>query len=118
MGSLILAGDTLVGTTAGCRQYCGGVLFSIRTDGSDFTNLHTFFEGSGPQDGATPMYDSPLIVGNTLYGMTSGSTGTAFGTVYKYEMSLFADDFETGSTSAWSSTTPQNEAAHMPAVYY
>ncbi len=117
LGSLIVVDDTLIGTTGSCKQYCGGVLFSINADGSDYTILHRF-GGTTTPDGTTPLWDSPTLVGTTLYGMTSGSNDYAFGTVYRYKMSLFTDGFETGDDSAWFYTTSRDKCAHAPEVLY
>ena len=93
---LVLSSNTLYGTTDGSGAYLGGTgfgtVFSINTDGTGFTTLHTFTNG----DGATP--ESGLIVSsNTLYGTTySGGTrgggtvfalntdGTGFRTLYAF----------------------------------
>jgi uncharacterized repeat protein (TIGR03803 family) len=81
---LVLAGNTLYGTTEGGTNGSGTV-FAINTNGTGFTNLYTFTAASGPQitnsDGADP--NAGLILsGNTLYGTTeqggSGGSGTVF----------------------------------------
>ncbi len=74
---LSLLGNTLYGTA----QYGGssglGTVFAVNTDGTGFTNLHSF-SGS---DGINP--DAGLIVlGNTLYGTTIGGGGSGNGTVF------------------------------------
>ena len=80
MGPLLLSGSTLYGVASGGGSAEEGTLFSIGTDGSNFTVLHTFTGGSG--DGAAPE-GSLIISGSTLYGVTSGGgnaggTGTVF----------------------------------------
>jgi uncharacterized repeat protein (TIGR03803 family) len=74
-----LYGVTLAGGTAN-----GGVLFRINTDGSSFTVLHKFADGSVPNDGAGP--SGPLIVGsdNNLYGETSGGGTVNQGTLFRF----------------------------------
>ena len=66
-GSLTLANGWLYGMTpfGGASNY--GVVFRVNTDGSSYTNLHTFTVSAG--DGAEP-YGSLLLSGSTLYGMT------------------------------------------------
>ena len=64
---LILSGNTLYGTARAGGTHKNGTVFAVNTDGTGFTNLHTFF-GS---DGANP--DAGLILsGTTLYGTTTG----------------------------------------------
>ena len=79
-GSLTLNGTNLYGMTSGGFGSSGsGTIFRINTDGSGYTNLHSF--GSVPNDGGTP-YGSLTLVGSTLYGMTwkggSSNEGTIF----------------------------------------
>src|SRR5207248_3153942 len=76
-------------TLYGTAQYGGsshdGTVFAVHTDGTGFTNLHsftaTFFPDYTNSDGAYP--DAGLIVsGNTLYGTAvSGGSGN-YGTVF------------------------------------
>src|SRR5437870_3540184 len=57
---LILSGSTLYGTTTGGGSADFGTVFKVNTDGTDFTNLHSFAPSSGPgyqltnSDGANP----------------------------------------------------------------
>ena len=85
---LILSGNTLYGTTyyGGTNGY--GTVFAVNTDGTGFTNLHTFspttfgFEISSTNcDGADP--NAGLILsGDTLYGMTTYGGTNGNGTVF------------------------------------
>jgi uncharacterized repeat protein (TIGR03803 family) len=87
-GGLILSGNTLYGTdklggTNGC-----GTVFSLNTNGTDFTDLYAFSAGNYDSsvdkftnsDGDSP--NSVILSGNTLFGTAqSGGTygdGTAF----------------------------------------
>lgn len=77
-GGLILSDDTLYGAALNGGSTAKGTLFTIHTDGSDFTNLHNF---TGSSDGANP-YGSLILSGNALYGTASeGGTGNQ-GTVF------------------------------------
>jgi uncharacterized repeat protein (TIGR03803 family) len=81
---LVLYGNSLYGTTShgGVSNVGYGTVFKINTDGTGFTNLYLFTNGT---DGANPMAGL-VISGNTLYGTASeggGSNGTGFGTIFK-----------------------------------
>jgi uncharacterized repeat protein (TIGR03803 family) len=79
---LILSGNTLYGTAGegGCCDR--GAVFAVNTDGTGFTNLHSFTYN----DGALPMGEL-ILSGNTLFGTTvyggSSGNGTPLGTVFK-----------------------------------
>jgi uncharacterized repeat protein (TIGR03803 family) len=85
LAGLVLAGNTLYGTTSGGDNGYGSV-FAINTDGSNFTTLHDFTANSGypsytNSDGNNP--EAGLILsGNTLYGTTSGGGTNGAGTVF------------------------------------
>ena len=76
-GGLLLSGNTLYRTTANGGSGGVGTVFALNTDGTGFTNLHSFAAGgydrSGDftnSDGAFP--EAGLILsGNTLYGTTT-----------------------------------------------
>ena len=82
---LILSGSTLYGTTFGGGTNGNGIVFSVNTDGNNFTILHVFTAASGLYytngDGANP-FAGLILSGNTLYGTTeyggSGGNGTMF----------------------------------------
>jgi len=68
-GEMVLAGDTLYGTTYGNGGGLSGTIYSVNTNGSSFTTLHTFSSNDDGTnwDGAQPS-DRPALVGNVLYG--------------------------------------------------
>lgn len=80
--ALVLSGNTLHGTAyyGGCEGY--GTVFALNTDGSAFTNLHSFTGGS---DGAYPN-GGLAVAGYALYGTTLqggvASTYNGNGTVF------------------------------------
>jgi uncharacterized repeat protein (TIGR03803 family) len=84
---LILAGNTLYGTTAGdIYGAMPGTIFEVSTDGTGFTNLYTFTRTSGVSpainsDGACP-YAGLVLSGNTLYGTARNGGGYGAGTVF------------------------------------
>ena len=80
-GGLLLSGDTLYGMTNQGGFSDRGTLFSIATDGTGFTLLHTF---GGKFDGTYP-YGGLILDGAVLYGMTSGGGERDGGTIFKYD---------------------------------
>jgi uncharacterized repeat protein (TIGR03803 family) len=90
---LVLSGDTLYGTAYYGGTNGNGTIFSISTNGTDFTNLYIFSAGSGyfypydsypfitNSDGAAPIAGLTLS-GNTLYGTASGGGSGGVGTVF------------------------------------
>ncbi len=83
MSTLNLSGNTLYGVTGNGGATGNGTLFAINTDGTGFTNFHTFsaLNSYSNVDGAAP-FGSLFLSGNTLYGTTStggsGTNGTVF----------------------------------------
>jgi uncharacterized repeat protein (TIGR03803 family) len=78
LGGLILSGNTLYGMAYGGGSSGGGTVFKINTNGTGFTNLHSFTGGS---DGAVP--DGLILSGNTLYGTAAqGGSSSGSGTVF------------------------------------
>ncbi len=70
---LILSGNTLYGTAYHGGNSGFGTVFAVNTDGTSFTNLHSFKQGG---DGASP-YAGLILSGNTLYGTTYQGGGDA-----------------------------------------
>jgi uncharacterized repeat protein (TIGR03803 family) len=82
MGDLTLSGTTFYGLTTQGGAANLGTVFRVNTDGTGYTNLHSF--AGYPSDGSGPP-GSLTLDGSTLYGMTQeGGTNTArVGTVFK-----------------------------------
>jgi uncharacterized repeat protein (TIGR03803 family) len=84
--SLTSSGNTLYGTTAGKGKWGNGTVFAVNTDGTGFTNLHSF--DGYPSDGTDPQAGL-VLSGNTLYG-TAGTVfaintnGTGFTNLYSF----------------------------------
>ncbi len=78
-GGLVLASNTLYGTTYYGGMAGRGTVFKVNIDGTGFTNLHIFTDPD--IDGAYPVA-SLRVLSNTLYGTTSGYGSTNFGTVF------------------------------------
>jgi len=76
---LILSGNNLYGTAVYGGSSAEGSVFAVTTDGTVFTNLHSF--AGYPEEGANP--DSRLVLsGNTLFGTTSEGGINGAGTVF------------------------------------
>jgi uncharacterized repeat protein (TIGR03803 family) len=75
-GHLLLSGNTLFGTTPWGGK--DGIVFRLNTDGSSFTNLYSFTNGS---DGGGPCPDL-ILSSNTLYGTAYFGGTNGNGTVF------------------------------------
>lgn len=80
-GELVLAGNTLYGTTVNGGTSGYGTVFKVNIDGTGFTTLHSFGFAEAHPSGAL------IISGSTLYGTTRGASGpgqggSSFGTVF------------------------------------
>jgi uncharacterized repeat protein (TIGR03803 family) len=73
-----LYGLTIRGGTTG-----SGTVFELSTDGSSYTILHNFNDGSVPNDGQLPA--DRLVVGsdNNLYGVTESGGSADRGTIFR-----------------------------------
>ncbi len=82
VGTLLLSGSTLYGTTSGggVGANSDGTVFAVNTDGSDFRVLETF-NGS---NGAAPLGGLTLS-GSTLFGTTSEAGPGGFGTIFSVQ---------------------------------
>lgn len=118
--TLALYGNTLYGTASlgGTNGY--GTIFSLCTNGTAFTVLHTFasldpfyqtnFDGANPQP-------SLLLLSNTLYGVASYGGTNGSGTIFSlntngtgftvlYAFSTWIDDVWSGALTNSDGTTP------------
>ena len=101
-GDLLLLGNTLYGTTPKEGTSGNGTVFKVNTDGTGFTNLHTFTTTSGAvainRDGAVPC-GGLISSGNILYGTTSVGGYSGSGTVF------YLNTDGTGFTNLYSFTS-------------
>lgn len=74
-GGLVLLGNTLYGTAADGGNL--GVVFAVNTDGTGFTNLHSFTGSDGANPNAGLILSGDTLFGTTIYGGSSGQ-GTVF----------------------------------------
>jgi uncharacterized repeat protein (TIGR03803 family) len=82
---LAILGDTLYGTTVYGGTNGDGIIFAIQTNGTGFTNLHTFSSVTNSaetnSDGAYP-FCTLVISGDTLYGTAGGGGTNGNGTIF------------------------------------
>lgn len=84
IGGLVLAGSRLYGNaqSGGTNGY--GMIFGVNTDGSAYTNLHSFASlvGGTNSDGIQPLA-TLTIYGTNLFGTCSGGGAFGSGTVFR-----------------------------------
>ncbi len=85
VGDLLLVGSTLYGTTPTGGANALGVLFSINTDGTGYSVLHSF--AGGAADGANPA-SGLVLSGSTLYGMTGTGGSNNLGTIFSFPVAV------------------------------
>jgi uncharacterized repeat protein (TIGR03803 family) len=103
---LIVSGDTLYGTASDGGPDGKGTVFAIKTNGADFTVLHSFtaFSNNTNGDGANP-FTGLAMAGNTLYGVANDGGNWGWGTVFAVNTdgtgftNLYS--FTGGSDGAW-----------------
>jgi uncharacterized repeat protein (TIGR03803 family) len=78
VAGLALNGDTLYGVTVGGGAGACGNIFSLKTNGASFANLHDF---SNYSDGGFPR-STLLLNGGTLYGTTAAGGVFNRGTIF------------------------------------
>lgn len=76
---LVLADNTLYGTTQNGGSTGRGTVFAVNINGTGFTNLHNFINSG---DGANPAANL-ILSGGTLYGTTQSGGSSSRGTVFK-----------------------------------
>ena len=82
-GGLVLSNTTLFGTTSGGGTSNAGIVFSMGTDGTGFTVMHSF--AGGNTDGSDPTSQRLALSGSTLYGMTYTGGTTGEGVAYSID---------------------------------
>jgi uncharacterized repeat protein (TIGR03803 family) len=73
-----LYGLCYLGGTAGY-----GTIYEVSTDGSSYTVLHNFGDGSLPNDGQNPEASLVLGADNNFYGVTNFGGSAGKGTIFK-----------------------------------
>ena len=94
LGSPLLVGNALYGTTSRGGVHDLGTIFAMQTDGSGFRLLHSF--GGEPGGGIEPR-GTLVFDGSTLYGMTRFGGSANEGTVF----ALTLDEVGVPEPSTW-----------------
>jgi len=87
LAGLTLSGSALFGAAESGGSSGNGTVFAVNTDGSGFTNLHSFTAGSSSyphttnSDGAQPLA-ALVLAGSTLYGTANSGGDWGNGTVF------------------------------------
>ncbi|HEX4123034.1 MAG TPA: choice-of-anchor tandem repeat GloVer-containing protein [Verrucomicrobiae bacterium] len=91
---LIVSGNTLYGTCVDGGAHGTGTVFRVNTDGSSFTNLHSFAAfgtggggelefGEGPNADGAYLVATLLLSGTNLYGVAQDGGANGNGTVFR-----------------------------------
>jgi uncharacterized repeat protein (TIGR03803 family) len=121
---LLLSSNTLFGTAASGGSGGTGTVFRVNTDGSDFTNLHSFTATSGSpfytnSDGANPVAGL-VLVGNTLYGTAQNGGAAGNGTVFRVNTDgsnfSLVHSFSQGANDAFGNYTNSDGAIPFAAL--
>lgn len=101
---LILSSNTIYGTAGGGGISVNGTVFSINTNGANFTVLHSFSHLSAPSyaggtnsDGTGP--NSLILFGNTLYGTAGGGGTNDNGTIFSISLVSVSASVQITTTS-------------------
>jgi len=91
--SLILSNNILYGTATSGGSFGNGTVFRLNTDGTSFTNLHSFTATTQNtnSDGANPLFAGLLLLGSTLYGTAANGGSSGNGSVFA--VSIDGTDF-------------------------
>ena len=77
VGNLALSGGVLYGTTEIGGSFGAGTVYRVNTDGTGFTNLYNFRNGTGGESPAAGL----VLAGSALYGTADG--GFSYGAIFK-----------------------------------
>ena len=117
-GSLTLAGSKLYGMTTNGGSSDSGTLFSINTDGTGFSLLHSFTGGAN--DGADSE-GSLTLLGSKLYGMTGAGGSSNNGTLFSINtdgtgfdlLESFGGAPADGADPVWGALTPSDDGSTL-----
>src|SRR6476661_9041321 len=81
--ALSCSGDTLYGTTSGGGTKSGGVVFSIKTGGDNFTVLHHFDHPANTSGSNLGPWTGVVVNGGFLFGVTGNYPISPVGSLYR-----------------------------------
>jgi uncharacterized repeat protein (TIGR03803 family) len=111
--ALVLANSTLYGTALWGGSTLNGTVFALNTDGTGFTNLHSFnfcSDGTGPTAGL-------VLAGNTLYGATPWGGCSGYGTLFAVDSDGTGFRNLHGFSAPGSGQQPQLTIQFVPSSY-
>ncbi|HUB67692.1 MAG TPA: choice-of-anchor tandem repeat GloVer-containing protein [Candidatus Methylacidiphilales bacterium] len=84
LAELTLSGSTLYGTTYSGGAYGNGTVFSLGTNGANFTTLHNFgtLSAVGTNTYGANAASDLVLTGGVLYGTAENGGSTGYGTVF------------------------------------
>jgi uncharacterized repeat protein (TIGR03803 family) len=121
-GRLVLSSNVLYGTTTIGGTRNAGTVYSINTDGSGYTNLHSLNAGS---DGEGPL-GGLLLSGDTLYGTAAGGGSGGDGTLFALNtdgagftnLYSFQGQFLTNATYVYTGASPVGPLVLLGSTLY
>ncbi len=81
--ALSRSANTLYGTASGGGVQSGGVVFSIKTDGNNFTVLHQFDHAANTSDSNLGPWMGVVVNGGLLFGVAGNYPTSPVGSVYR-----------------------------------
>lgn len=111
---LTAANGQLYGMTYGGGASGRGVIYNSSVTGSNYRVLHSFGKGA---DGSVPVA-APLLVSNTLYGMTSGGGAYHKGTIFRIATSGSGERVLHSFGSGKDGSTPQGALILVKGTLY
>jgi uncharacterized repeat protein (TIGR03803 family) len=112
---LLRSGTTLYGTAYQGGPSGNGTVYSVNTDGTGFTNLHSFSEVAyfTNSDGANP-YAGLVLMSNTLYGTALSGGNAGNGTIFALNVDGSGFTVLHNFTATASSLYPTNSDGARP----
>lgn len=109
VGGLVLSGNTLYGIASqGLGQSSYGLIFSIQTNGSSFSDLFDNFGFDIVYTGMWPE-NALTLSGNSLYGMTSnGGLYSNYGVIFSLSIPASVNELSTGREMISAFPNPSN----------
>ncbi|MDD4902092.1 MAG: peptidoglycan-binding protein [Patescibacteria group bacterium] len=108
-GSLTLSGSKLYGMTTEGGTADSGVVFSLNTNGTNYSVFYKFVGGTN--DGANP-FGSLILSGGLLYGTTEGGGASDYGAIFSIVPNS-SPTFAVDPADSSATSTPVNEGNNV-----